>query len=141
MLVHGGFATAPSSHISPASALPRPAALPRAPRAPRRQAAAVPLGSGVSSSRSLLQQQQQQQPCHRRGRAAMAAVAGDSSGDPAVVAAAQEWLRLDADPASRREVVALLAARDEAALRDLFGSRLEFGAARPSSLPVASCYC
>ncbi|MEN9606630.1 MAG: hypothetical protein RL605_458 [Actinomycetota bacterium] len=47
----------------------------------------------------------------------------------ALLAAAQAWLAQDPDEATRAELAALIAARDEPALRDRFGSRIGFGTA------------
>ncbi|MBL8114360.1 MAG: phospho-sugar mutase [Acidobacteria bacterium] len=44
-------------------------------------------------------------------------------------ARAEAWLREDPDPETAREVAALLEAKDETALLDRFGARLEFGTA------------
>lgn len=60
------------------------------------------------------------------GARRQATAAAASASSPAA-AMAGEWLRLDRDPQSRAQVEALLAAGDEAQLRDLFGGRLEFG--------------
>ncbi|GAA3135829.1 phospho-sugar mutase [Planomonospora alba] len=46
-----------------------------------------------------------------------------------LVRLAQDWLEQDPDPRTRAELEALLAAGDEAALRDRFGAKLEFGTA------------
>jgi len=46
-----------------------------------------------------------------------------------LVAAAQRWRAADPDPATRAEIDGVLARRDEAELRELFGARLEFGTA------------
>lgn len=43
-----------------------------------------------------------------------------------LVAAAQRWRAADPDPATRAEIDGVLARRDEAELRELFGARLEF---------------
>ena len=48
---------------------------------------------------------------------------------PELRAAAEAWRADDPDPATRDEVTALLAAGDEAALRDRFAGHLEFGTA------------
>ena len=46
-----------------------------------------------------------------------------------LLAAAEAWLAQDPDEGTRAELAALIAARDESALRDRFGSRLGFGTA------------
>ncbi len=49
--------------------------------------------------------------------------------NPELRAAAQRWCNEDPDPETRDELRALLDAHDEAAIRDRFGSMLEFGTA------------
>ena len=46
-----------------------------------------------------------------------------------VIEAAQRWMAADPDPQTRAEAAALIAAGDEAELREHFGSRLQFGTA------------
>lgn len=78
----------------------------------RRAVRAAPAGGGTRAKT-------------RQGGAPRAAAAPAAQGAEAMAA---QWLALDADPASRAKVEALLAAGDQAALRDLFCQRLEFGA-------------
>ncbi|GBF95500.1 phosphoglucomutase [Raphidocelis subcapitata] len=104
-MIASGRRPAPTSAAAGRAGVPRPAAA--AAKLARRRAAPLPPGP--------------------RHVAPSAAAAGAAGTDAAAMAA--EWLRLDRDAASRASVEAMVAGGDEAALRDLFCQRLEFGTA------------
>jgi hypothetical protein len=56
-----------------------------------------------------------------------ARVAAAPAAAPDAMRGADEWMRMDQDPASRDAAAALIKQGDEAALRERFCTRLEFG--------------